>query len=147
MKWRRNLETADLPEGGGSSTKVYEHNDVEIYRGYRSVNGASSEFKVCKITASELELDGGPKLHEKIMALLDEHTKTLDGNKGTIFRHPKDQKAARKIRSFILREIMREFARKPSEFFAWLEQDRKEQRRNGANDLRAQFNNLLEETM
>jgi hypothetical protein len=123
--------------------KVYEHKDVEIYRGYRRANGVSHGFEIYKIEASELELEGGPKLHDKIVELLAKHTVGTLEDDNSIFRIPKDEKAARKIRLFILREILREFARKPSEFFAWLEQDRREQRRQGASDLRCQLKSLI----
>jgi len=147
MKWRRiELKTSDFPEGGGSSTKVYEDKGVEIYRGYRQTNGVSPEFKVCKIKANGLELEGGPKLHDKIATLLAERTKSAFDDKETIFRHAKDEKAAKEIRSFILKTILREFARKPSVFFAWLGQDRMTQRRVGANKLRLKFNKLLGES-
>jgi hypothetical protein len=40
--------------------------------------------------------------------------------------------------------VLREFSKRPAAFFAWLENDRVEQRRVGENKLRRKFNDLLE---
>jgi len=138
------LKTADYPrEGGGSSTNAYENEDVTIYRGYRQLNGVSPETKVCNLRAGGMEIDCGPAIHEKVMVLLAEHAKSAWDDKESVFRKPKDKKAAKAIRLFVLRTILREFAKRPSKFFAWLERDREEQKRLGADELREQIQDLL----
>jgi len=81
-----------------------------------------------------LELDGGPALHEKVVKLLQENAQGWG---------PKDEKAEKKIKRFVLRTILRELAKQPKVFFRWLAQDRKAQRARGANRLRQKLSTLI----